>query len=89
MLRSILILALFATPLQAGEKLVLADVFTAGTDGYHTYRIPALAVSRAGTLLAFCVGRLPLQQIADRLDLGQQLDQLTGHTACHTQLSNV
>jgi sialidase-1 len=32
-------------------------VFVHGTDGYHTYRIPALAVTKAGTVLAFCEGR--------------------------------
>ena len=32
-------------------------VFTAGEDGYHTYRIPALLISQKGTLLAFCEGR--------------------------------
>ena len=32
-------------------------LFTGGSDGYHTYRIPALAVSTAGTVLAFCEGR--------------------------------
>jgi sialidase-1 len=32
-------------------------VFTSGQDGYHTYRIPALAVSTKGTVLAFCEGR--------------------------------
>lgn len=32
-------------------------VFTSGTDGYHTYRIPALAVANDGTVLAFCEGR--------------------------------
>lgn len=32
-------------------------LFTAGTEGYHTFRIPALAVSTQGTLLAFCEGR--------------------------------
>ncbi|MBN1509764.1 MAG: exo-alpha-sialidase [Sedimentisphaerales bacterium] len=35
----------------------LADVFASGTDGYHTYRIPALLVTSKGTLLAFCEGR--------------------------------
>ena len=34
-----------------------AIVYRAGEGGYHTYRIPALAVSRKGTLLAFCEGR--------------------------------
>ena len=36
---------------------VLADVFTAGEDGYHTYRIPAIVVTSDGTVLAFCEGR--------------------------------
>ncbi len=33
------------------------DVFTSGTDGYHTYRIPAVIVTPKGTVLAFCEGR--------------------------------
>jgi len=33
------------------------DVFVSGQEGYHTYRIPALVVSRRGTVLAFCEGR--------------------------------
>lgn len=32
-------------------------VFTSGQGGYHTYRIPALAVTPKATLLAFCEGR--------------------------------
>jgi len=32
-------------------------LFVAGEGGYHTYRIPALAVSANGTILAFCEGR--------------------------------
>lgn len=32
-------------------------VFVAGEGGYHTYRIPCLASTRQGTLLAFCEGR--------------------------------
>lgn len=36
------------------EKIV---VFQSGEGGYHTYRIPALIVTKKGTLLAFCEGR--------------------------------
>jgi sialidase-1 len=33
------------------------DIFVSGTDGYHTFRIPAIVVSKSGVLLAFCEGR--------------------------------
>ena len=33
------------------------DLFTAGTGGYHSYRIPSLLVTTRGTLLVFCEGR--------------------------------
>ncbi|MEE2618685.1 MAG: sialidase family protein [Candidatus Poribacteria bacterium] len=33
------------------------NLFVSGTDGYHTYRIPALVRSNDGTILAFCEGR--------------------------------
>lgn len=39
------------------QEPVRTDVFTAGADGYHTYRIPALLVGPRGALLAFCEGR--------------------------------
>ena len=32
-------------------------LFESGTEGYHTYRIPALVVSNKGTILAFCEAR--------------------------------
>jgi sialidase-1 len=34
-----------------------APVFVSGQEGYHTYRIPALIVTKQGSLLAFCEGR--------------------------------
>ena len=33
------------------------ELFVSGQGGYHTYRIPALAVSVQGVVLAFCEGR--------------------------------
>lgn len=33
------------------------DVFVAGSEGYHTFRIPSLLTTPAGTLLATCEGR--------------------------------
>jgi len=33
------------------------DVFVSGTEGYHTFRIPAIQVAPNGTLLAFAEGR--------------------------------
>lgn len=33
------------------------DLFVAGTGDYHTYRIPAVVTTTAGTVLAFCEGR--------------------------------
>ena len=33
------------------------DVYVAGADGVHTYRIPAMIVSPNGTLLVFCEAR--------------------------------
>lgn len=35
----------------------VSEVFAAGKDGYHTYRIPAIVVTTNGTVLAFCEGR--------------------------------
>ncbi len=39
------------------HELQSVDVFTSGQDGFCAYRIPALAVARDGTLLAFAEAR--------------------------------
>ena len=44
-------------PLAAAEAPLHKEVFVSGTEGYHTFRIPALLVTKKGTLLAFCEGR--------------------------------
>ena len=41
----------------------------AGTGNYHTYRIPAIVVSRQGTLLAFCEGRKAGRGDAGNIDM--------------------
>ncbi len=33
------------------------DLFTSGHEAYHTFRIPSIVATRAGSLLAFCEGR--------------------------------
>jgi len=45
------------------------DVFASGTQGYHTYRIPAIVLSNQGTLLAFCEGRKTSASDAGDIDL--------------------
>ena len=40
-----------------GSAPTSIDVFVAGENGYHTYRIPSLIATRSGALLAFAEGR--------------------------------
>lgn len=44
-------------PVLTASEFSQVEVFRSGEGGYHTYRIPALAVTKKGTLLAFCEGR--------------------------------
>jgi sialidase-1 len=44
-------------------------LFVSGRDGYHTYRIPALAVTTKGTMLAFCEGRRNSRSDTGDIDL--------------------
>jgi sialidase-1 len=54
----------------AGEAfLKQADVFVAGADGYHTFRIPAVVVATNGTILAFCEGRKDGRADSGQIDL--------------------
>ena len=45
------------------------EVFVSGADGYNTYRIPSLIVSKQGTLLAFCEGRKKSKSDTGDIDL--------------------
>ena len=52
----LLAIVLAAGPASA-EDIFRTVLWESGQDGYHTYRIPAITVTRKGTLLAFCEGR--------------------------------
>src|SRR5690242_2845954 len=45
------------------------NVFVAGRDGYHTYRIPAIVTTNKGTLVAFCEGRKSGRGDAGNIDV--------------------
>jgi sialidase-1 len=66
---SFCVLLLTATILSAGSAPSFADVFVSGTDGYHTYRIPAIVVTTNGTVLAFCEGRKNGRSDTGKIDL--------------------
>jgi sialidase-1 len=53
-----LVAAVSATPAQAAPARCAVSVpYTAGTDGYSAFRIPAVITTRSGDLLAFAEGR--------------------------------
>lgn len=52
----------------AAEPLQQA-VFTAGQEGYHTFRIPSVIVTKKGVVLAFCEGRKGGRGDAGDIDL--------------------
>jgi len=51
------------------EILEQQDLFVSGEGGYKRYRIPALAVSTRGTILAFCEARKFTGRDSDQIDL--------------------
>ncbi|NJN28284.1 MAG: exo-alpha-sialidase [Cyclobacteriaceae bacterium] len=62
------------------------DVFVSGTDGYHTYRIPALVAMPSGTLLAFCEGRRNNHEDTGDIDLLLKRSKDGGRTWSRAQV---
>jgi sialidase-1 len=60
---------------QAHAKVDTLSLFVSGTDGYKSYRIPAMVTTTKGTLLAFCEGRR--NNAADAGDIDMLLKRST------------
>jgi len=54
---------------ESESGLTQIPLWTAGQDGYHTYRIPALLTTKEGSLLAFCEGRKDNRNDHGNIDL--------------------
>lgn len=62
------------------------DLFVSGQEGYHTYRIPALTVTKRGVVLAFCEGRRHSPHDAGEIDLVLKRSLDGGRTWTPTQV---
>lgn len=51
------------------ERLEQIDLFVSGSEGYHTFRIPAIIVAPSGMILAFCEGRRDSASDTGQIDL--------------------
>ncbi len=64
-----LVLVVCAGAVQAAGAPAGESLFVSGEGGYDTYRIPALAVTKAGSVLAFCEGRKKSRSDTGDIDL--------------------
>jgi sialidase-1 len=62
------------------------DVFEAGKDGYHTFRIPSIIVSPKGTLIAVCEGRKNSRGDSGDIDLVMKRSLDNGATWSQVQV---
>jgi sialidase-1 len=71
---------LATSPASRGDSIHQQAIFVSGENGYHTYRIPALAVTNGGTLLAFCEGRKNSRRDTGDIDLLVKRSEDLGET---------
>ena len=83
---TLVLLFLSAPPSTLAAEFSQVEVFRSGQDGYHTYRIPALIVTKQGTLLAFCEGRRSAGADSGDIDLLLKRSRDGGRTWSATQL---
>ena len=83
------IILLMAMACFATEKptiLSQIDLFTGGDNGYNTYRIPAVVVSKGGTILVFCEGRKNSDSDFGDIDLLLKSSSDGGQTWTHQRV---
>jgi sialidase-1 len=71
---------------QDGSHVRQTDLFVSGLGGYHTYRIPALLVTAAGTILAFCEGRRYSRSDSGDIDIVLRRSTDSGETWSEMQI---
>ena len=62
------------------KEIGLNYIFTSGTDGYSTFRIPAIITTKTGTLLAFAEGRVNGSSDTGNIDLVMRSSDDEGKT---------
>ncbi len=67
-------------------EVTQTPLYVSGQDGYNTYRIPAVAVTKAGTVLAFCEGRKSGQGDAGNIDMLLKRSSDNGRTWSEQQI---
>jgi sialidase-1 len=74
------------TTLQESLNLHQTDLFVSGQGDYHTYRIPSLLVTAAGTILAFCEGRRHSRSDSGDIDIVLRRSADNGETWSEMQV---
>ena len=80
------LLSIASASVSGTAKPQQTPVFVSGQEGYHTYRIPSLLVTKKGTLLAFCEGRKRGRGDSGDIDLLLKRSFDRGKTWAKTQI---